>query len=274
VPVAKVGGEEHLGSGFEISPPGDGRGQPAGDHPDGVQREPVGHGVGVARHERFEGVGQGVYPSRGRNSRRQAHGEGGVKDAPSRLYALVAYVELALSHDVRDDAEAVGLSRGAGGRGDRHDGQAGDELGRGICKVARGAAVGCVQGDRLGRVHGGAAAHRDDHGLLDPEVPQRRGAALDVVRGRVGRDALEHDAVHFRGELLLYEIRHAGPAHAGVRDDEGAPPAAPGDEPADPVHGPHAEAQATVKAQVEAPPAKRHARTVPHRSAKASRPAR
>ena len=107
---------------------------------------------------------------------------------------------------------------------------------------------------------------------LDPEVPQRGGAALDVVRGRVGRDAIEHDAVHLREDLLPHEIRDAGPPYAGVRDDEGAPPTARGNEATDPVHGPHAEAQATMKVQVEAPPAKRRSRTVPRTRRAARRP--
>ena len=166
----EVGGEKHLGPGFQVVPPGDGRWKPAGDHADGVQREPVGDGVGVARHERFEGVGQSVDPGRGRDLWRQAHRQSGVEDAPSGPYALVAYVELALPHNVRDDAEAVGLGRRAGGRWDRHDGQARGEIFRGVWEVSRRAVVGRVQGDGLRRVHGGAAAHRDEHGPLYPEV--------------------------------------------------------------------------------------------------------
>ena len=183
--AGQVRRHEHLRARLEVRAVRDGRAQPRPDRPDDAERHRLGERVRVGRQERFERVGHRVDAGRGGDGRRQADGQHRVEDRRDRQQRRDGRCSPCGRLLVRDDGEASGPRRpsrrssgprrsGVRARGPGRRIRAPRPAGRSSARRSMAFAVSIDEPPPTG----------DDDRPVEPEVAQRRRAALD---GRGGR---------------------------------------------------------------------------------------
>ena len=215
--AAEGRGVRHPRARLEVGAVGDGALEPGGDQLDRLEGHGVVEELVVVARVALDRVRQRVHARRGGDRRRQPEHELGVDDGGVRRdEGGAADVELDLAARVGDHRPERHLAAGAGGG--RHGDQRRDAALDGIVPplVLRDrAAVGGHDADRLGDVHGRAAAH--GHEAVAALGRVQVGGRVDEVDVGVGHHLGEDDRV---GSSVDDAGGEAGGDDALVRDQE------------------------------------------------------